>query len=73
MNGITKTANGGFSTFFPENMSPQEVVDAISEAYSNCALKPGTRNTYQGITKSGIQIEMFLNQDGKIISAFPKE
>ncbi len=73
VNGTPKTANGGFSSFFPDNMRPQEVVDSINEAYSNCALKPGTRNTYQGVTKSGLQIEMFLNQDGKIISAFPKE
>ncbi len=28
-----------------------------------CALKPGTKNTYSGVTKSGMQIEMFLDQD----------
>ena len=28
-----------------------------------CALKPGTKNTYPGVTKSGMQIEMFLDQD----------
>ena len=73
VNGIPKIANGGYSTFYSKNMSPQEVVDAINEAYGNCALKPGTRNTYQGVTSSGLQIEMFLDQNKKIISAFPKE
>ena len=73
VNGIPKTANGGFSTFYSKNLSPQQVVDAINEAYSNCELKIGTRNTYQGITKNGMKIDMFLNQNGKIISAFPEE
>lgn len=40
---------------------------------SNCELKIGTRNTYQGITKNGMKIDMFLNQNGKIISAFPEK
>ena len=73
VNGIPKTANGGFSTFYSKNLSPQQVVDAINEAYSNCELKIGTRNTYQGITKNGMKIDMFLDQSGKIISAFPEE
>ena len=73
MNGIPKTANGGFSTFYSKDLSPQQVVDAINEAYSNCELKIGTRNTYQEITKNGMKIDMFLNQNGKIISAFPEE
>ena len=73
VNGIPKTANGGFSTFYSKDLSPQQVVDAINEAYSNCELKIGTRNTYQGITKNGMKIDMFLNQNGKIISAFPEE
>lgn len=73
VNGIPKTANGGFSTFYSKDLSPQQVVDAINEAYSNCELKIGTRNTYQGITKNGMKIDMFLNQNGKIISPFPEE
>ncbi|MCM1172348.1 MAG: EndoU domain-containing protein [Clostridium sp.] len=54
-------------------MSPQQVVDAINEAYSNCELKLGTRNTYQGVAKNGMKIDMFLDENHKIISAFPKE
>lgn len=73
VNGIPKTANGGFSTFYSKNLSPQQVVDAINEAYSNCELKLGTRNTYQGVANNGVKIDMFLDQSGKIISAFPEE
>ena len=72
VNGIPKTANGGFSTFYSKNLSPQQVVDAINEAYSNCELKLGTRNTYQGVANNGMKIDMFLDQSGKIISAFPE-
>ena len=73
VDGIPKTANGGCSTFYSKDMSPQQVVDAINQAYSNCELKPGTRNTYQGVANNGMQIDMFLDQNGNIISAFPKE
>ena len=73
VNGIPKTANGEFSTFYSKNLSPQQVVDAINEAYSNCELKLGTRNTYQGVANNGMKIDMFLDQSGKIISAFPEE
>ena len=58
VNGIPKTANGGFSTFYSKNLSPQQVVDAINEAYSNCELKLGTRNTYQGVANNGMKIDM---------------
>ncbi len=73
VDGIPKTANGGFSTFYSKDMSPQQVIDAINEAYSNCELKHGTRNTYQGVANNGMIIDMYLDQNGKIISAFPKE
>lgn len=71
-NGIPKLGNGGYSTFFPKNMSPQEIIDAINEAYSNKIFKIGSRNTYIGTSKNGMEIEMYI-KDGKIISAFPKE
>ncbi len=58
------------STFFPENLSPQEVVDAINEAYIKRVNFRG--NVYRAKTSSGMEIEMFLDKDNKIISAFPK-
>ncbi len=72
VNGIPKLGNGGYSTFFSKKMSPQEIIDAINEAYSNKIFKVGSRNTYIGTLKNGMEIEMYI-KDGKIISAFPKE
>ena len=69
VNGIPKTANGGFSTFYSKDMSPQQVVDAINEAYKNRVYIRG--NKYLGVTSSGVEIEMFLDKGGKIISAYP--
>ena len=73
VDGIPKKANGGYSTFFPDNMSPQEVVDAINEAYEIRQFKVKTRNTYEGFSKNGMKITMYLDSDEKIISAFPSK
>jgi WXG100 family type VII secretion target len=72
VNGVPKTANGGYSTFFPKSMSPQEVVDSINEAYNSRSFVPGTGNTYAGQTSSGMTILMYLDSAGRIISAFPE-
>ena len=69
VNGIPKNANGGFSTFYSKDMSPQQVVDSINEAYQNRVYIRG--NTYSGLTSRGMEIEMFLDKNGKIISAYP--
>ena len=69
VNGTLKKANGGKSTFFTDHMSPQEVVDAINEAYSNKVLMEGSR--YIGTSQNGISIEIILNSEGKIITAYP--
>ena len=71
VNGALKKANGGKSTFFPDHMSPQEVVDAINEAYSNKIYQEGSRGVYVGNSKEGIKIRMVLTDDGKIITAYP--
>jgi len=72
VNGIAKTANKGMSTFFPSNWTPQEVVDAINEAYKSVKHVPGTKNTFRGKLANGMVIEMYLDKNKKIISAFPK-
>ena len=71
VNGTLKKANGGKSTFFPDHMSPQEVVDTINEAYSNKIYQEGSRGVYVGNSKEGIKIRMVLTDDGKIITAYP--
>ncbi len=68
VNGIKKSGNGGYSTFYPEDLSPQEVVDMINEAYENREHIGG--NTYAGVA-GDIEIDMYLTDDGMIISAFP--
>ena len=52
VNGILKKANGGKSTFFPDHMSPQEVVDTINEAYETRVFDTNSRNKYEGINKN---------------------
>lgn len=71
VNGTLKKANRGESTFFPDSMSPQEVVDAINEAYETRVFDTDSRNVYDGISKNGMKITMYLDSEKKIISAYP--
>lgn len=71
MNGLSKKVSGGFSTFYPKKWTSQQVVDAIKEAYANKQLNQGSMNMYTGTTKSGMQIEMILEPNGLIKSAYP--
>ena len=73
VNGIPKSGNGGYSTFFSKEMSPQDVIDSINEAYNNKVFVVGSKNSYIGTSNNGLEIEMYINNNGKIISAFPKE
>ncbi|MHC1748083.1 MAG: EndoU domain-containing protein [Cellulosilyticaceae bacterium] len=66
--GVRKSAK---SSFFPEEWSAQEVVDSINEAFSNKEFVQGTKNTFIGESNNGIQIKMYIDNDGNIISAFP--
>lgn len=70
INGIVKSDDNGYSTFFPSSLSPQMVVDSINQAYKNARNIHG--NIYIGQALNGIEIEMYLTPDKKIISAFPK-
>ncbi len=70
VNGIAKNVNNGYSSsFFPKNMNPQEVINNINQAYTNRVYIRGNR--FRGISSSGIEIEMFLDNNNNIISAFP--
>ncbi|MFD3262291.1 EndoU domain-containing protein [Paenibacillus lentus] len=65
VNGVLKKVK---STFFPKEWAPQQVIDAINEAFNNKVLVKN--NIYQGKTSTGIKIEFVLRND-KIISAYP--
>lgn len=69
VSGVAKTSNGGRSSFFPDEWSAQQVVDAINEAYDDRNFMTG--NTYEGFTSEGVLISMYLDQNDRIISAFP--
>src|SRR5699024_2753965 len=66
---VKKNSNGGKSTFFPDKWDTQNVIDAINESYDARTYING--NTYEGITSDGLVIRMYLDQQDKIISAFP--
>src|SRR5699024_11062039 len=66
---VEKTSNRGRSTFFPDDWDSQDVVDAINEAFENKEFMNG--NTYEGLTEEGIIVRMYIDNNDKIISAFP--
>ncbi|MFT8316914.1 MAG: T7SS effector LXG polymorphic toxin [Sporolactobacillus sp.] len=69
VNGIPKISNGGKSNLFPKNWDAQKVTNSINEAFENKVLIKG--NTYSGKLKNGMEINMYIDKSGKIISAFP--
>ena len=61
----------GYSSFFPDSWSPQEVVDAIAEARQE-ALKTGEmRGNYHVGHSRGIRIELYMDSKNKVVTAFP--
>lgn len=69
VDGVTKESNRGRSTFFPDDWDTQDVVDAINEVYENRTFISG--NTYEGLTEEGVLIRMYIDDQERIISAFP--
>ncbi|OSY00606.1 hypothetical protein S2E19_04561 [Bacillus mycoides] len=66
IDGVEKVAK---SSFFPKEWNRVDVLKAIDEAYQN--KKQIGPYKYKGITSSGIKIEMYLNTDGSIATAYP--
>jgi hypothetical protein len=58
------------STFFPKDWNRIKVLNSIKEAYGNKINV--TRNKFRGTTSNGMEIEMYLDAQGKIITAYPK-
>jgi len=69
VNGVAKKSNNGYSSFYPEDYSPQDVIDAINEAYENGVLISGS--LYAGLTSDGIEIDYALDGKGRITTAYP--
>ncbi len=69
VNGIKKN---NFSSFYPENWSPQEVVDAINIAYDDAIANPDNPSGSLWIGYyNDLEIDMYLTDDQKIITAYP--
>ncbi|MGN9865382.1 T7SS effector LXG polymorphic toxin [Bacillus swezeyi] len=66
IDGVIKKAK---SSFFPKEWDRADVLKAINEAYQS--RKQIGENKYVGKSSSGIDIEMYLNKDGSIATAYP--
>lgn len=70
---VKKIANGGYSTFFPKDWTFEKTKKEITNAYQNKTKVSGSNNEYKGFSTEGIEIRMYLKDNGKIISAFPAD
>lgn len=69
VDGVKKN---GFSSFYPESWSPQQVVDAINTAYDDALSNPDNPQGSLWIGYCGdIEIDMYLNNSRQITTAYP--
>lgn len=72
VDNVQKRTNGGYSTFFPRDMSPQDVADCIHGAFTN--KRHIIDNLYEGEVTRGdgsrLIIQMRIDS-GKITTAYP--
>ena len=62
----------GFSSFYPEDWSPQDVVDAINTAYKEAVNDPKNPHGSLWIGHAGkLEIDMYLDDNRKILTAYP--
>ena len=62
----------GFSSFYPEDWSPQDVVDAINTAYKEAVNDPKNPRGSLWIGHAGkLEIDMYLDDHKKILTAYP--
>lgn len=69
VSGTDKTSNDGYSTFFPDSWTAQQVVDAINEAYDSRV--PTGDGGYDGVTSGGITVHLYLDGSDRITTAYP--
>ncbi len=69
---VSGVRKNGFSSFYPESWSPQQIVDAINVAYDDAINDP---NNPKGSLWIGyyddLEIDMYLDSNKKITTAFP--
>ncbi len=69
VDGVKKN---GFSSFYPESWTPQQVVDAINTAYDEATANPDNPKNSLWIGHYGdMEIDMYLDSSNKITTAYP--
>ena len=69
---VSGVKKNGFSSFYPEDWSPQQVVDAINEAYNDALGDKSNPHGSLWIGYSGnLEIDMYLDNNQKITTAYP--
>lgn len=69
---VSGVKKNGFSSFYPESWTPQQVVDAINTAYDDALSNESNPHGSIWIGYCGdLEIDMYLNSDKKITTAFP--
>lgn len=69
---VSGKKKNGFSSFYPESWTPQQVVDAINTAYEEAVSDPLNSSGSLWIGHSGnIEIDMYLDSSRKITTAYP--
>ena len=69
---VNDVKKNGFSSFYPEDWSPQQVVDAINEAYNDALGDKSNPHGSLWIGYSGnLEIDMYLDNNKKITTAYP--
>ena len=69
---VSGVKKNGFSSFFPESWTPQQVVDAINTAYKDATDNPSNPKGSLWIGYCGdLEIDMYLDSGKRITTAFP--
>lgn len=69
---VSGKKKNGFSSFYPEEWTPQQVVDAINEAYADALGDKSNPHGSLWIGYSGdLEIDMYLDSNKKITTAYP--
>ena len=69
---VSGVKKNGFSSFFPESWTPQQVVDAINTAYKDAIDDPDNPKGSLWIGYCGdLEIDMYLDSGKRITTAFP--
>ena len=69
---VSGVKKNGFSSFYPESWTPQQVVDAINTAYDDALKNPDNPQGELWIGYSGdLEIDMYMNKSKQITTAYP--